>query len=200
MPSRSEKGPIEVRPLTPERWNDLVELFGPDRGASGACWCMFWRQPKEDWKARTKTSNRRKLQKLTRDGPPPGLLAYRDDRPVGWVSIAPRKQFPRLNTSQYLKQVDKTSVWSIVCFYIRRGHRKSGVASALLAASVDAAAKRGARVIEAYPVDPVAGHVSTGDAWTGVLEMFTRAGFREVERRHPSRPIVRKRLRASTSR
>lgn len=185
---------IEVKPLTAGRWDDFVELFGPDRGAAGGCWCMFWRQSKPEWKARTNEGNRRKLRRLVRPRrAPPGLIAYREGKPVGWTSVAPRDEFPRLNASKTLAPFDAKPVWAIVCFYIRRGHRKSGVASALLAAAVDEAAKRGARIVEGYPVD---GTTESGDAWTGVPSMFQRAGFREVERRHPSRPIVRKTIRA----
>jgi len=183
---------IEVRPLSARTWNDFVELFGQDRGASGGCWCMFWRQPREEWKARTRNGNQRKIRRLVKPGNPPGLLAYRDGKPVGWVSIAPRDEFPRLNSSQNLRPVDRKKVWSVVCFYIRRGHRKSGVASALLSAAVESARQRGARIVEGYPV---AGTQESGDAWTGVPSMFTKVGFKEVERRHASRPIVRKTLR-----
>lgn len=187
MPARSA---IDVRPLTASNWDDLVELFGPERGAAGRCWCMFWRQPKDEWKARSNTGNRNKLRRLIKPrAAPPGLVAYTDGKPVGWTSVAPRQQFPRLNGSQYLYPVDDKPVWAIVCFYIRRGYRKKGVATALLDAAVAEASKRGARIVEAYPV---AGTTESGDAWTGVPSMFERAGFREVERRHPSRPIMRK--------
>jgi GNAT superfamily N-acetyltransferase len=180
---------IEIRPLSSKTWNDFVELFGPDRGASGGCWCMFWRQSRADWKARTRHSNQRKIRRLVRPASPPGLLAYRDGKPVGWVSIAPREEFPRLNSSHYLGPVDRKQVWAVVCFYIRRGHRKTGVATALLDAAVESARTRGARIVEGYPA---AGTQESGDAWTGVPSMFAKAGFKEVERRHPSRPIVRK--------
>ena len=184
---------IDVKPLSASRWNDLVELFGPERGAAGRCWCMFWRQTKDEWKARTNEGNKRTLRSLVRPRrAPPGLIAYRDGKPVGWTSVAPRDEFPRLNGSHYLGPVDAKPVWAIVCFYIRRGHRKSGVATALLDAAVEEAKKRGARMVEAYPVD---GTTESGDAWTGVPSMFERAGFREVERRHPSRPIMRKTVR-----
>jgi GNAT superfamily N-acetyltransferase len=190
MPSRTE---IEVKALTASNWDDLVELFGPERGAAGRCWCMFWRQTKPEWKARTNEGNRSKLRRLIKPRAAPGLVAYRNGKPVGWTSVAPRQQFPRLNGSQYLGPVDDKPVWAIVCFYIRRGHRKSGVATALLDAAVKEASKRGARIVEGYPL---AGSTESGDAWTGVPSMFERAGFREVERRHPSRPIMRKTIRA----
>jgi len=30
---------IAIHPVTPERWADLEELFGPS-GGYGGCWCM----------------------------------------------------------------------------------------------------------------------------------------------------------------
>jgi hypothetical protein len=31
-----------VRPLTPDLWPALEDLFGKN-GASNGCWCMYWR-------------------------------------------------------------------------------------------------------------------------------------------------------------
>ncbi len=61
---------IEVRPLSARTWNDFVELFGPDRGASGGCWCMFWRQSRAEWKARTRHSNQKKIRRLVKPASP----------------------------------------------------------------------------------------------------------------------------------
>lgn len=84
----------------------------------------------------------------------------------------------------------------MVCFYIHRNERGSGVGSALLGAAVDAAAKRGAKIVEGYPVDPRGGKASNGSVFTGVESMFRDAGFEEVERRSAGRPIMRKRVAA----
>ena len=64
--------------------------------------------------------------------PPPGLVAYRDDRAVGWVSLGPREDYARLAHSKILAPVDDTPVWSIVCFVVSRRARGQGVATALL--------------------------------------------------------------------
>jgi GNAT superfamily N-acetyltransferase len=160
---------------------------------------MFWRQPREVWREHTNEGNRRAMRRIVNAGRKPGLIAYRDGRPVGWVSVAPRNEFARLETSKTLARVDDADVWSIVCFYIRAGERGGGVGSAILRAAVDDAASRGARIVEAYPVDPAQGKPSNADAYTGVVKMFERAGFREVERRR-GRPIVRKRIRATSAR
>src|SRR5688572_8470123 len=154
---------LDIRPVTPDRWADLVELFGP-RGAVAGCWCMWWRLSAKAWEQKADEPNRRTLRKLVDSGEQPGLLAYRDGNPVGWVSIAPREQFPRIEPSRVLGPVDDEKVWSVVCFYIHRKERGSGVGSALLNAAVDAAARRGARIVEGYPVDPRGGKTSNGSA------------------------------------
>jgi GNAT superfamily N-acetyltransferase len=196
MPARSAKpaATLAVKPLTAARFDDFVELFGPKRGASGGCWCMFWRQTPEEWRRRTNDGNRRAMRRIVGARRRPGLLAYRDGKPVGWISVAPRKEFVRLEGSRTLGPIDDAEVWSVVCFYIKAGQRAAGVGTALLRAAVDEAAKRGATTLEAYPVDTAGRRASNGDVFTGLLPMFTRAGFREVARRHPSRPIVRKKI------
>jgi GNAT superfamily N-acetyltransferase len=87
--------------------------------------------------------------------------------------------------------VDDRPVWSVVCFYIHRRHRGKGVGEALLEAAVKHAVRRGARIVEGYPVDTAGGKVPGASIYTGVVSMFERAGFREVERRRATRPIMR---------
>jgi GNAT superfamily N-acetyltransferase len=184
-----------VRPVTPSRWQDLETLFG-DRGAVAGCWCMWWRLPAKEWSENAYEGNRRSMRALVERGSRPGLLAYRDGAPVGWVSIAPREEFSRIERSRTLGPVDDAKVWSIVCFYIHRNERGVGVGSALLEAAVDEAAKRGAKIVEAYPVDPRGGKTSNGSAFTGLESMFRKAGFVEIARRSAGRPIMRRTIRS----
>ena len=109
----------------------------------------------------------------------------------GRRAIAPRGDYPRLGRSATLKPVDDEPVWSVVCFYIKAGHRRQGVSSALLKAAVRHAKAQGARIVEGYPVDPCGGKVANGDAYTGVPKLFRAAGFTEVLRRSDTRPIMR---------
>ncbi|MGH2670337.1 MAG: hypothetical protein ACRDH5_14670, partial [bacterium] len=53
----------------------------------------------------------------------------------------------------------------------------------------------GARIVEGYPVDSRSGRAADIFVWTGLVGPFRRAGFREVLRRSPTRPIMRLRLR-----
>jgi GNAT superfamily N-acetyltransferase len=184
---------ISVEPLIAERWGDLEAVFGP-RGAVGGCWCMWWRLTGAEFSRSAGDGNRAALRALVDEGRVPGLLAYVDGQPVGWCSVAPREEFGRLDRSRVLKPVDDEPVWSIVCFYIRPGHRGQGVGRALVDAAVEHARQGGARALEAYPVDSGAQRRPSGDVFTGVPALYEPAGFTEVARRSPTRPIMRRAL------
>jgi len=165
----------EIRPLTPERWQDFVDLFtrrGPRGGSRNSpaegCWCMYWRDralPHGDPKKRA-------MQRLVRRGAETGLLAYDEGVPVAWVSIAPREDFPAILASpQYRPRDEDDGVWSIVCFVVDKPLRRGGLAGDLLDAAVRHAFARGASAVEAYP------HVSDGRDYMGNVELYERAGF-----------------------
>ena len=188
-------GELEIRPVTASRWDDLVALFGSERGAYSGCWCMWFRISQREFDANRNPGNRSGMRAVVADGRVPGLLAYRDDEPVGWVSLAPRDEFGRLERSRVLGPVDEKPVWSIVCFYIHRRHRGGGVGTALLRAAIAHARERGARMLEAYPIDTSAGRIENAAAFTGTAAMFEREGFKEVARRSDRRPIMRRAVR-----
>ena len=188
-------GKVTVRPVTPSRWDDLKTLFG-DRGAYGGCWCMWFRLSGPEFRARSYDGTRRAMARLVRENRQPGLLAYVGREPAGWVSVAPREEFGRIERSPALRRVDDEPVWSIVCFYIDRRFRHMGLGKQLLEAAADHAARKGARIVEGYPWDTTTGRrISNAEAYIGLLPMFEAAGFREVARRSTSRPIVRKEVR-----
>lgn len=186
--------PITIRPLTPELWPALEDLFGKS-GASNGCWCMYWRLGPE-YHQRPREKNKAALRRIVKRGPPPGLLAFDGDVAVGWCQLTPRDALPWLNRTRLLQRVDDVPVWSLSCFYVRRGYRKRGVMSALIAAAVKAAKRAKAPALEAYPVDTDAPKGTT-NIFTGTASTFARAGFKTVAGRVPSRPIMRHDLKAS---
>lgn len=194
--------PLTVLPLTPARWGDLETIFLA-RGCSVArgCWCMFYRHAGGGSEAvggaAAAQRSRAELQALAAQDPPPGLIGYEGETPVGWISLGPRADFARLARSRVMKPVDEQPVWSIVCFVVPSAHRRRGVARALLAGAVAWARERGVALLEAYPVDRA--EPSAGDAsWFGSKAMFDEAGFEEVARRKPARPVVRLHLARGT--
>jgi ribosomal protein S18 acetylase RimI-like enzyme len=178
----------DVHPLSPERWPDFVELFerrGPRGGYQNApaygCWCMFWR----DRSLEHGDPKKRAMRGIVQGGGEPGLLAYDDGSPVGWISIAPREQYQALLRSpQYRPGESEDGVWSIVCFTVDRDARGRGVHEALLVAAIEHAFSRGAASVEAYP------HLEKRDDYMGHVELFRAHGF-EPLRETAKRAIVR---------
>jgi GNAT superfamily N-acetyltransferase len=187
---------LDLQPLTPDRFADLAALF-EEGGDPKWCWCTYFRVRGRDWSNSTAAGNQADLARLAeREDAAPGLVAYRDGRATGWVSLGPREDYERLAFSKILAPVDDSPVWSIVCFVVSRRARGQGVASALLDAAIAYARAHGATTLEAYPVDTTDGRVRAASAYNGPLSMFERAGFQVVERRQwnattPVRPIVR---------
>ena len=178
--------PFSVRPLTPDLWPAFEELFGDSKVCS-RCWCMYWRIGAA-YRGRPGKENKAAIREIVRRGPPPGLLAFDGDVAVGWCQLTPRDALPELERSWRLKRVDDVPVWSISCFYVRKGYRRKGVTSALIAAALKAAKGAGARAVEAYPLDR---ELSPSSTSTGVVSTFRRAGFKTVARWVPPRPIMR---------
>ena len=121
----------------------------------------------------------------------PGIIAYHNNEPVGWCSVAPREEFSRLENSRILKPVDEKLVWSVVCFFIHKNYRKKGLSTALLNAAKKYVKSCGGKIIEGYPIEPKKGKMPDAFAWTGISAAFETAGFKEVARRSETRPIMR---------
>lgn len=186
---------LVTHPLTPQRWPDLEAIFTA-KGCSVAarCWCTYYRAGGSSSLPAARSAgaqaNRAAFRAVVENGPPPGLIAYRGGTPVGWVALAPREDFPKLQRSPLLKPIDAQPVWSITCFVVPSEFRGQGVASALLEAAVAYARRRGAHIVEGYPLEH-SGRASADALWFGTRSMFDAAGFTEAARRKPSRPIMR---------
>jgi GNAT superfamily N-acetyltransferase len=181
---------LEVHPLTKKRWSDFERLFG-ERGACGGCWCMYWRLKRQDFEKKKGEGNKRAMKAVVGSGEIPGLLAYAHGQAVGWCSVAPRQAFPVLQGSRILKEVDDTPVWSIVCFFIDKDFRNTGMSAQLLKAAIEHVKKQGGNVLEGYPVEPKKDKYPAVFAFTGFSSAFKEAGFAEVTRRSETRPIMR---------
>lgn len=171
-------GTIDVVPATRDRWADVVTIMGGngDRG----CWCQAPRGRAVGYGASEPGARREALHAQLAEEPPPGMLAYVDGEIAGWCGFGPRPNLPRLVRSRTIPKVDDLPVWSIVCFLVRVGYRRRGVAAALLDGVIDFARRSGAPGVEAYPIDPEGGRVDVGFGYVGVTPMFEKAGFRQV--------------------
>lgn len=180
---------VQVVPAAVDRWPEVSRVFGP---RESACWCQRFRQ-------HGSADNRAALRRETLDAEVPvGLLALRDEEPVGWTRVVPRATLPGITGNRALARVldDDPGAWWVACVVVRRPHRGTGVGAALLDAAVDWAARHGASALEGHPVDTrgLTGAPSPSAVFTGTLRMFERAGFTEVGRTYRTRPVVRRAL------
>jgi GNAT superfamily N-acetyltransferase len=182
---------VEIHDATAERWAD-VELVLAGRGDPGRCWCQFFRLTNAGWRE-TRTADRRAAlrEQVSGSAPAPGVIGYVAGEPVGWCAVAPRADYVRLGRVAQATE-DADGVWSVTCFVVRVGHRRRGLATALLAGAVDLARRHGAAVVEGYPVDPAAQTQTTSSGlYHGAASTFAAVGFTEVARPTPARPVVR---------
>jgi GNAT superfamily N-acetyltransferase len=177
---------FSVHPLTPALWPALEDLF-QDSPVCRRCWCMYWRIGSE-YRKRSGDANKAAFRKIVRHGPPPGLLAFHNDLSVGWCQLTARIEVQWLDRNRFLKPVDETPVWSISCFYIRKGFRRQGITETLIREALTVARKAGAPALEAYPLDR---RFTPSSSSTGFATTFRKLGFKQVLARDPGRPIMR---------
>jgi GNAT superfamily N-acetyltransferase len=186
---------IETHPITPDRWADLEALFKTN-AVTRNCWCMWFRASTDEFRRGGGEPMRAAFRKIVRKAQaPPGVIAYVGGKPAGWCAVAPRDDYPRITRSHNVKPIDDKPAWAITCFFIAKEARGVGLSSTLLDAAVALAKRHGAHLVEGYPVDPAQGPLTPDQAFHGLQPVFERAGFAEVARRTPKRPIMRRRIR-----
>jgi GNAT superfamily N-acetyltransferase len=183
---------LSITPATADRWDGVEAILGA-RGDPSRCWCQYFWSENGPYKFGDREGNREAMRRqLTTAKVPPGLLAYHDETPVGWCAVAPRADYPRIEHMRVpAASSAEPGLWSVTCFVVRVGHRRSGVAGRLLEAAVEFARQHGARTVEAYPFDLSVRGTSAATLFVGTLSMFERAGFVEAARPLPARPVVR---------
>jgi GNAT superfamily N-acetyltransferase len=156
---------------------------------------MWFRLPTDEFRRCSGDGNRDAFRQIVENADvPPGILGYLDGAPAGWCAVAPREEYTRVARSRTLKPIDDRPAWSIVCFFVTKHARGTGIARRLIGAAVDLAKQHGARLIEGYPVDPSLGPVTADAAYHGLQPLFEHAGFAEAARRGAKRPIMRREL------
>lgn len=187
---------IEVRPATPDRWDDVRAVMG-ERGDPSRCFCQYFRLRGKAWDTATPASNRDALRDQVRRGDrPPGVLATTSDgTPVGWCAVAPRAEYPRVVASPNWRGGDPDA-WVITCFVVPVPHRRQGLAAHLLEGALDFARSQGAEAVEACAVDLThAGRVPSAGLYRGPLSLYLSADFEELGRTSPQWVLVRRSLR-----
>ena len=189
---------MEVHPVTPDRLDDLADLFltGP---ATRGCWCMWFVNPAKEVQAGWENgANRASFEALAQTADPPlGLLAYEGGKAIGWLAAGPRSRYPRAigPRATILKARDPDEdddVWLLPCFFVRVGHRRKGVTAALVEAAVEQARDHGATALEGFPIAD--DYPKSQDDYVGKQRRFAECGFECVARPSPRRVVMRRDL------
>lgn len=179
-------------PVSDRLFDDVQTVFG-DRGQAARCQCQGYRLGWHDQHSDNVPGRRELLRDQVGEGH--GLLAYLDDEPVGWCSVAPRPDYRYLRKTTWVgrhEDKDDAGVWAVTCFVTRVGYRRHGVSTALAGGTIDVARDGGARTLEAYPMKPAPGKdVTWGEMHVGALSSFLAAGFRLVHVPSLRRAVVR---------
>ena len=180
--TQGEKGgnPLQVttKDLRPDMWPQVESLFGLNR-ACGGCWCQAWRIEKgEKWVDIKGATAKERLRQGVMGGQVFAIIAFVEDKPVGWCTYGPRVTFPRLNRSPSFKCEDAEQVWSLPCFFVARGYRGKGIARAMLEHALRTMENRGVKIAEGYPSKPGKdGRYIDAFSWAGTRSLFEKAGF-----------------------
>ncbi len=180
---------VVILPATEERWPDIGPVYGPRERDPDSCWCQRFREP-------SRGSARDALHhEVVTAGVPVGLIAYVDERPVGWSRVVPRNTLAGIERNRAIQRIVEPddAAWWVTCFVVRREHRGEGIGLQLLRAAADWARDHGASVLDGHPVDVdvLQSAPAASAVFTGTLSMFRAAGFTEIGRTYPSRPLMR---------
>jgi hypothetical protein len=183
---------LTTRELNAQTWGDLEQVLG-ERGGARGCWCMHWRLSYPEWEQGRGDGNRGALRMRAEQDPAPGLVGYLDDDPVAWIAIGDRAEYPRMTRSPIMRSINDSPGWIISCVFIRQDRRGSRLPVEMIRAACEFAARSGQHIVEAVPVDPAEGqHAGPDNAMTGIASTYREAGFVEIARPKPDRPVMRR--------
>jgi len=171
---------IDVVPATAERWADVAAILAPRNPNAPTCWCLAYRLPNAENRALTAKERGPRLRRYAEEGSPPGVIVYVDGEPAGWCSVAPGRTHHRLTHSRTIPTIDDTDVWSVICFVVRVGYRRQGLAHHLLDGAIRYARSQGAPMIEGYPVEPEEQRLDPTFSYVGTTGLFAAHGFETI--------------------
>ena len=181
---------LAFRKLTLANWLDFEQLFG-SKGACGGCWCQWWKVKRSDWDQHKGEKNRQLMRSYVETGNVPGIIGYLGREPVAWCAVEPKNNYPVLQRSRILKNVDDQPAWSVTCFFIKASARGQGISVAILEEAINYVREQGGGLLEGYPIVVRANKLPAPFAWTGLASAFEKAGFIAVDKPSRSKVIMR---------
>jgi len=162
-----------------------------EKGGCGGCWCMAFRLSPKEFAANKYDGNKKRMKKLIDENKPTGLIASVNNEPVGWIAVAPREDYIKIENSRSFKRIDDKPGWSITCFFVKKEFRRQNLSHKLIKGVIDYAIKKKIKTLEAYPAIPYSDKVSPPFLWVGILSAFLKNGFTVVKQSSKSRAMVR---------
>lgn len=173
---------LRVRPLDESTWPDFAALVERHNGVWGGCWCIGFHAEGGE-RGRTAARNRADKEQRVRDGRAHAALVYDGARCVGWCQFGPTDELPRIkHRRKYVEGLADLPDWRITCFFVDRGHRRGGVASAALGGALDEIARLGGGTVESYPEDAAGRSVSSSFLHNATVALFEQHGFERSRR------------------
>ena len=176
---------LDFREVDRRNWHDFEQLFA-ERGGPKSCWCMVWRATTAEAKTTDGKSRKAAIHSQVQNGVPIGLLGYLAAEPVAWCSIAPRTTYRPLGRPNDLEmrqmQCGRSPAFSSAAICVDKARTDQ-----TLAAAVAHARAKGAKILEAYPVDPD----SPSYRFMGFIGLFERTGFKAIGRAGTRRHVMR---------
>jgi ribosomal protein S18 acetylase RimI-like enzyme len=186
---------LSTRPLDKRTWPDFARLVERHNGVFGGCWCMSFHAEAVE-RDRSANQNRADKQKRVHESQAHAALVYDGEQCVGWCQFGSPDELPRIKRRRaYLEGEPDPADWRITCFYVDRGHRRSGVASAALDGALEEIARLGGGRVESFPEDAAGRSVSAAFLHNGTLSMFEDRGFERVHQLGKRHWLVTKEVR-----
>jgi len=144
-------------------------------------------------------SRRRSVkERRVREGRAHAALVYDNSTLVGWCQFGSHKELTRIKLKRdYLAGLTQLPDWRITCFFVDRGRRGRGVASAALNGALHEIARLGGSRVESYPEEPEGRSIWRSFLYNGTVSMFEREEFKRSRRLGKNHWVVTKVVRPS---
>lgn len=180
---------IRLEILSPTNFPSYEALTCKEANGKTGCYCAFWHQKfnsLEEWEKRQKEEplkNRDVVHSKMVGGFHVGVLAYENDKLIGWISLGPLTDFNWTMRRALALGPEAAKVAGILCFNLHPDYRGKGYQTEILKQIIAYGKTQGWTRLEGYPFDPEA-REKHGEkvAWPGMPESFTAAGFTFMEK------------------
>ncbi|WP_413290467.1 GNAT family N-acetyltransferase [Bdellovibrio sp. HCB337] len=173
---------LRIEKLTEKNFADYEKLTSCESG--GGCYCAFWHQKiasMQEWDQRKKENpqlNRQTILDKVLTGFHVGVLAYRGDELIAWISVG-----PIIDTYWFWRRAIQLgepakNIAGITCITIAKEHRSKGIQAELLTSLSEYGKTQGWTRIEGYPFEESTYKQHGRDiSWPGNAKGFENAGF-----------------------